>query len=165
MEAERGRWDRRWVISVAAVVVLGLFGMTSASAVAIAAKPTIYPVKITVKVKPAELPPDSKWWHFPGVTAETPVIVTYGRVISPKSACRRKQPIRALYKSPYESREDKSGDVVSDAAGNWEGEPTPDFGFTEDIRSGKAHFWVEVVRKRLGPGRFCAEAKSERLKA
>lgn len=153
---------RRWLgCSAVAALLLGVgSGVGTATA-----KPIVYPVKLTVRVKPATLPPDSKWWHFPGVTAETPVILTYGRVISPKPACRRKQPIRVIYQSPYESYEDKSTDVVSDAAGNWKGEPVPDFGFTEDIRSGKARFRVKVVRKQLGKGRFCAEAISSYLRA
>jgi hypothetical protein len=143
---------------IAAALLSVLLGAGTAEA-----KPTIYPVKITVRVKPSTLPPDSKWWHVPGVTAETPVIVLYGRVTSPKPACRRRRPIVALFKSPYETAEE--GGVTSDAAGQWEGEPTPDFSFTEEIRSGKAHLWVKVARKRLGKGRLCAEAKSQPLKA
>lgn len=129
------------------------------------AKPIIYPVKLTpIKVRSAQLPPDSKWWRFPGVTAETPIIVSSGRVTSPKPACRRSQPIRAIKVSPYESSEDTNIGVVTDATGRYEGEPVPDFGFTESIRSGEMRFWTKVVRRQLGPGRFCAEAKSPRLK-
>lgn len=146
-------------------VVALLIALMGGSAVATAkpAKPIVYPVQITIKLRSAELPPGSKWWHFPGVTAETPIIVTYGRVVSPKPACRRKQPIRPIYESPSRSYEDKSTDVVSDATGHWEGEATPDFGFTESIRSGEARFRARVVRKRLGNGRFCAEAISDYL--
>lgn len=153
---------RRWLGCSAVAALLLILGSTAGTA---AAKPIIYPVKLTpIKVKSAELPPDSKWWHFPGVTAETPIIVSYGRVVSPKPACRRNQPIRAIYISPYESYEDTSTGIVTDANGHWKGEPVPDFGFTESIRSGKARFWAKVVRKQLGQGRFCAEAKSPRLK-
>jgi hypothetical protein len=150
----------RRVTVVVAVLAVALIGGGTA-----AAKPIVYPVKLApIKVKSTELPPDSKWWHFPGVTAETPIIVTSGRVVSPKPACRRKQPIRVIYEPPYgAASEDKSTDVVSDATGRWEGEPVPDFGFTEAIRSGEARFWVRVVRKRLGKGRFCAEAVSDPL--
>jgi hypothetical protein len=151
----------RRVVLLLAVLALGIAGSCATAA----AKPTVYPVTFRVMVKSAELPPDSKWWHFPGVTAETPVIVTYGRVISPKPACRRNQPIRAIYQSAYESYEDKSTDVRSDATGYWEGEATPDFGFIENIRTGKARFRVKVVRKQLGKGRFCAEAISSYLRA
>lgn len=162
-DSQRNRLRLRLGAFMIAVLFGGLlFGPASRAN----AKPVIYPVKLTpIKVKSTELPPDSKWWHFPGVTAETPIIVTSGRVVSPKPACRRKQPIRPIYESPYESYEDKSTDVVSDATGHYEGEPVPDFGFTESIRSGEARFWVRVVRKRLGKGRFCAEAVSLRLKA
>lgn len=152
----------RWLGCSAVAALLLVLGSAAGTA---AAKPIIYPVKLTpIKIKSAELPPDSPYWQVPGIT-ETPIIALYGRVISPKPACRRKQPIRPIYKSSRESAEDKSSDIVSDATGRWEGEPVPDFDFTESIRSGKARFWVRVVRKRLGKGRFCAEAKSARLKA
>lgn len=132
-----------------AVLVVGLLTVGGASA-----KPTVYPVTITAKVKAAELPPDSRWWHIPGITAETPIMVAYGRVISSKPACRRRQPIRSIFRSPYESAEDTNTGIVSDAVGKWEGEPVPAF----VLERGRT--WAKVVRKRLGAGRFCAEAVS-----
>lgn len=158
-EASWREWFRRWAVIAATALSVVLLGAGTAEA-----KPTIYPVTITVKVKPSTLPPDSKWWHVPGYDPNTPVIVLYGRVTSPKPACRRKQQIIPIYVSPYESVEERNSGVFSNAAGKWEGEPSPDFNFTEGIRSGKAHFWAKVVRKRLGKGRFCAEAKSRPLK-
>ncbi len=161
-------WRDRFRLILGSFAVAVLFGSLLLGPASRAnAKPVIYPVTLTpLKVKSAELPPDSKWWNFPGVTAETPIIITYGRVASPKPACRRKQPIRTIYEPPYgAASEDKSTDVVSDATGRYEGEPVPDFGFTEAIRNGEARFWVKVVRKQLGKGRFCAEAVSPRLKA
>lgn len=153
---------RRWLGCSAVAALLLILGSAAGTA---AAKPIIYPVKLTpIKIKSAELPPDSPYWQVPGIT-ETPIIALYGRVTSPKAACRRNQPIRPIYKSPSGTVEDKSSGVVTDATGYWEGEAVPDFDFTESIRSGKARFWVRVVRKRLGKGRFCAEAKSARLKA
>lgn len=149
---------RPWAVIAAALLSVVLLGAGTAEA-----KPTIYPVQITVKVKPSTLPPGSHWWATPGVTAETPVVVVYGRVTSPQPACELGRPIVAFLKSPYETAEE--GGVTSDAAGNFEGKPFPDFNFTENIRSGEARFWAKVARKRLGKGRFCAAAKSQPLKA
>lgn len=131
------------------------------------AKPVIYPVKLTpIKIKSAELPPDSPYWQVPGIT-ETPIIALYGRVTSAKPACRRQQPIIAVNQPSWaaEPEEHKRTGIVTDSTGYWEGEALPDFDFTESIRSGKERTWVKVVRKRLGKGRFCAEAISPRLKA
>lgn len=149
-------------------------GITLAVAVAICtpgtataktkAEKTVYPVRITAKLKPSELPPDSKWRNIPGVD-EYPVVVAYGRVTSAKSACRRNRPI-ITYSQPSGAaapEKDKRTGIATDGVGNWEGEPVPDFSLTESIRTGKERLWVEVPLKRIGKDRFCRAAKA-RLK-
>jgi hypothetical protein len=146
-------------IAGAAVLVMVLAGATSATA-AKPKKKIVYPVKITAKFKPSELPPDSHWRNVPGVE-QYPVIVAYGRVLSAKPACRRNRPLIAYYQpaGALVPEKDRRVRIKTDAAGNWEGEPVPDAGLTEAIRTGKERNWVEAPRKRIGKRRFCRAAK------
>jgi hypothetical protein len=147
---------------IGAVLLAGLLMGTSTAA----AKPIVYPVKVTIKIKTVpELPPDSPWRNVEGIEAY-PVVVLYGRITSPKRACVRKREIIRVYQPDWAHapEEDKHTGIVSDGAGNWEGEAVPDTSLTESIRSGKERLWAKVARKRIGKGRFCAEAKSARLK-
>lgn len=135
-------------------------------------KRVVHPVKLTIKIKSAVLPPDSVWRDIEGV-AGAPVIALYGRVTSPKPACKRKRPIISVTEYPprFVPEVDKRTGITSDATGRWEGEPFPDlFGlgnssYREAIRRGDTRQRVKVARKRLGNGRFCAEAISAYLKA
>lgn len=151
------------------IAVLGIFLLSVAFAGTASAKPKkpiVYPVKVTIKIIPAELPPDSPWHGVEGI-AGYPVIALAGKVISPNPACKRKRPIYSVSQPSWapEAMVDKSTGVVTDAAGNWEGEAVPDTNFSESIRTGKERLWVKVPRKQIGKGRSCAEATSARLKA
>lgn len=149
---------------LAAVLALAVLGHSAVGADAKPAKPIVYPVKITIKIKPAVLPPDSPWRELEGVV---PIIALFGRVTSPKPACEHKRPIIGVNKprgatKPYE---DKRTGIVSDSTGYWEGEAVPDLSLTKSVRSGEERIWAKVARKPLGKRRFCAEAISARLKA
>jgi hypothetical protein len=151
----------------------GLFGVAlvialiggSAVATAKPAKPTVYPVQITIKIKSAEWPPGS-----PFAASGTPAIAAFGRVTSPKAACKQKRQIVALTEIPSlgpDPHEDKSTGIRSDATGRWEGKPFSDFyegsSYRDALRNGAIRQRAKVARKRIGNGRFCAEAISDYL--
>jgi hypothetical protein len=163
--------SRSWLAGLAllttAALLLGALGSSSAAKRTAPAKPkkVVYWVKITAQFKPSELPPDSPWRNVPGIE-QYPVIVAYGRVISAKPACRRSRPLIAYYQpaGAPAAEEDRRVHIKTDATGNWEGEPVPDAGLTEAIRTGQERYWVEAPRKRIGKKRFCRAAKA-RLRA
>lgn len=146
-------------------IALAVAAICTAGAATAKPKTTVYPVKITAGFKPSELPPDSHWRNVPGIE-QYPVIVAYGRVKSAKPACKRNRPLIAYYQpagAPAPDQ-DRRVHIKTDAAGNWEGEPVPDAGLTEAIRTGQERYWIEAPRKRIGNNRFCRAAKA-RLRA
>lgn len=163
-------WTHTRLQGVALLMALSLLGAVGAyalgagTAAAKQKKRVVFPVKITAKFKPSELPPDSGWRNVPDIE-QYPVIVAYGRVKSRRPACRRNRPLIAYVQprgAPAPGK-DRRVHIKTDAAGNWEGEPVPDAGLTEAIRTGQERYWIEAPRKRIGKRRFCRAAKT-RLK-
>jgi hypothetical protein len=133
---------------------------TIGSAQAHSSQPVVYPVRITLALRETSLNGE-------------PAIEWFGRVISPEPACVRHRVLIGVSEIAHGGVREASGGAMTDARGHFHGQPLPDPpppGSTvgplrQAIREGEFVLRIRVKRKRLGPGRACAAAISDYLKA